>query len=805
MGFLCKRGLVFVALLSLLLTLPAKALTFDEFLQSEPLGQHVEVLEDVRGEWTITDVASPQLLRSFRPLSQPVLNAGYSNSVFWLRLVLDYQPVTEQRDARWLLELAYPPLDSVKLYVTQEGQWREIASGDSLPFAARPIKAHTYLFPLPLAAGQSEVVYLRLQSEGSLQAPLTLWSPISYLEEQPGRIYALGMIYGVLLVMLVYNLFIFISVRDWSYLFYILYIGSFGLYQLSVNGAAIEYFWPDNPWWANAATPFLVGMAGVFGSQFARSFLHTSEHSPWLDRLLLALMLWAAGCMVLALTSSYSVAMPLATLMALVFSVLVFTAGLVALWRGMRVARYFLFAWTAFLLGGVINTLMVMGYLPNMFLTMYASQIGSAIEVALLSLALADRINALKEERARILHEASEKLQVLNKELANSNRLKDEFLSNLTHELRTPMNGVIGALELMQTVPMSTELQEYQRTATGSARDMLRMVDDILALTQLQASKLYALHEPFSLRSLLDGLRQDFAPKAQARGLTFTVQLDEKLPDIVESDAGKLAQALSYLLDNALKFTRKGHVRLQVSQASAEPGRSLTLRFEVSDTGIGFDEEFGQRIYDNFRQADGSHSRAYAGLGIGLSLCQQLVGLLRGELSHTSTPNVGSCFTLKLKLGLPHTGRPLHELPKRLPDETLTLHREPHECKVLLVEDDPVNQLVIRGMLLRLGYQVRTADNGEEALTIVGREAFDGVLMDCQMPYMDGFAACRALRELPSGKQLPVLAVTAYTQNADRERCLAAGMDDYLAKPVRLEELKLLLQRWVLARPHVGQ
>ena len=509
--------------------------------------------------------------------------------------------------------------------------------------------------------------------------------------------------------------------------------------------------------------------------------------------------------MALALTTSYSVVMPLATLMALAFSILVFVAGLVALWRGMRVARYFLFAWTAFLLGGVVNTLMVMGYLPNMFLTMYASQIGSAIEVALLSLALADRINALKEERARILHEASEKLQVLNKELANSNRLKDEFLSNLTHELRTPMNGVIGALELMQTVPMSTELQEYQRTATGSARDMLRMVDDILALTQLQASKLYALHEPFSLRSLLDGLRQDFTPKAQVRGLTFTVQLDEKLPDIVEGDAGKLAQALSYLLDNALKFTRKGHVRLQVSQAAAELGRSVTLRFEVSDTGIGFDEEFGQRLYESFRQADGSHSRAYAGLGIGLSLCRQLVGLLRGELTHTSTPNVGSCFTLKLKLGLPQTARTVYEVPKRLPHEELTLRREPHECKVLLVEDDPVNQLVIRGMLLRLGYQVRTADNGEEALKIVGREAFDGVLMDCQMPYMDGFAACRALRELPSGKQLPVLAVTAYTQNADRERCLAAGMDDYLAKPVRLEELKLLLQRWLLARPHPGQ
>ncbi|MCJ8169822.1 response regulator [Pseudomonas sp. A3.4] len=792
---MCLMGVLWLAV-----TLPANALTFDEYTRSEPLGMHLEVLEDVRGAWTIEDVAAPLLRRNFRPLEQPVLNAGYSKSVFWLRLVLDYQPVSESKGADWILELAYPPLDSAELFTQGAGGWQRTATGDSLPFAERPLQAHNYLFPLHLSAGETQVLYLRVQSEGSLQAPLTLWSPMAYLEQQPGRIYALGMIYGVLLVMLVYNLFIFISVRDTSYLFYILYIATFGLYQLSVNGAAIEYFWPNNPWWANAATPFLVGAAALFGCQFARSFLHTREHSLWVDRLLLLLMLWAAVCMVLALTASYSVAMPIATMMAMAFSILVFSAGVVALWRGMRVARYFLFAWSAFLCGGFINTLMVMGYLPNVFFTMYASQIGSAIEVALLSLALADRINALKEERARILQEAGHKLQLLNKELANSNRLKDEFLSGLTHELRTPMNGVIGALELMQTVPMTTELQEYQRTATGSARDMLRMVDDILALTQLQACQLYARHEPFSLRAMLDGLRQEYAQKAHARGLTFNLTIDDKLPDILESDAARLSQALGYLLDNAVKFTRKGHVRLQVGALSSEPSRSLTLRFDVSDTGIGFSEETGAHLYDTFRQADGSHSRAYGGLGIGLSLCRQLVGLLRGELSHSSTPNVGSCFTLKLKCTLPQATRVLSDAPVLPLGELPEPLREPHVCKVLLVEDDPVNQLVIRGMLLRLGYQVRTADNGADALKVLARESFDAVLMDCQMPHMDGFAACRALREMPSGKNLPVLAVTAYTQSGDRDRCLAAGMDDYLPKPVRLDDLRRLLHRWVLMR-----
>ena len=170
--------------------------------------------------------------------------------------------------------------------------------------------------------------------------------------------------------------------------------------------------------------PFLIGSAALFGCQFARSFLHTAEHSPWMDRTLLGLMAMGGLVMVLSLAASYGVALRLATSLALIFTVVIFTAGVLAWLRGMRVARYFIFAWTTFLIGGAINTLMVLGYLPNIFLTMYASQIGSALEVGLLSLALADRINAMKEERTRILQEAGRKLEALNQELANSNRLR---------------------------------------------------------------------------------------------------------------------------------------------------------------------------------------------------------------------------------------------------------------------------------------------------------------------------------------------------------------------------------------------
>lgn len=776
----------------------AAAVEFDEHTRYITLGPLMQVFEDVRGDATIEEVSSAALDASFRANGKPVLNAGYSRSVFWLRVDLLYRPLGPGASPPWLLELAYPPLDHLDLYLPDGAGGYRLAqrTGDALPFASRQIKQNNFLFALDLPPNQMQRIYLRVQSQGSMQMPLGLWSGRAFIEEQPTRIYVLGIIYGVLLVMLVYNLFIFLSVRDTSYLYYILYIASFGLYQVSVNGAGVQYFWPDNPWWANAATPFLIGSAALFGCQFARSFLHTAEHSLWIDRALRVLMAIGALVMVLALTVSYAISLRVATYLALLFTVVIFTAGIRAWWRGMRVARYFIFAWSAFLVGGVINTLMVLGYLPYSFLTMYASQFGSALEVGLLSLALADRINAMKEERTRILQQAGQELELLNRELADSNRLKDEFLATVTHELRTPMNGVIGSLELMQTVKLDVELEQYQKTAASSARDMMRMVNDILALTELQAGKLYPRREPFSLRGLFDGLRVQYFQHAADKGLGFELLLADDLPDTLEGDAAKLAQALGYLLDNAIKFTARGSVRLRVSAAGGLTG-SLPLRIEVIDSGIGFNAPADGSLYQQFKQLDGSMTRQYGGLGIGLAICRQLVELLGGNLQHHSVPGQGSTFTVDLHLNLPAQVRdaaPAVRRPGGVPC------RHPEQCTVLIVEDNAINQLVTRGMLLKLGYRVRTADNGAEALQRLHDESMDAVLLDCQMPVMDGFATCRALRQLPGCADLPVLAITAHSHSGDRERCLAAGMSDYMAKPVKFLELQTLLHDWVLCR-----
>ncbi|KMT55479.1 hybrid sensor histidine kinase/response regulator [Pseudomonas fildesensis] len=777
-------------LILLLCGLPmlASAIEFTQDTRSLPLGRSMQVLEDPSDTLTIADVSSPAYAAQFKTHDKATLNAGYSRSVFWLKVDLHYMAKDPRSPRTWFLELAYPPLNHLDLYQRDTtGNYRMTArTGSALPFSSRQVRQSNYLFKLNFVPDQQETLYLRLQSQGSIQAPLTLWAGTAYMEEQPLRLYVLGAIYGVLLGMLIYNLFIYLSVRDTSYLYYILYIASFGLYQLSVNGVAAEYFWPNNPWWTNAAVPFLIGSAALFGSLFARSFLHTAQHSRWINRLLLALVAGGAVVMLLSLMTSYALALRLATGLALVFTVTIFVAAIKAWYCGQRMARYFIIAWSAFLLGGVVNTMMVLGYLPNIFLTMYASQIGSAIEVALLSLALADRINGMREQQAQILLDASQKLEVLNLQLARSNRLKDEFLATLTHELRTPMNGVIGSLELMQTVPLDDDLAQYQQTAAGSARDMMRMVNGILTLTELQAGRLSAQPRVFSLRSVLDTLRQQFSASAQSKGLAFSIDVADELPDRVIGDADKLLQCLDCLLDNAFKFTHEGSVRLRVVGVPHSDG-GVRLSFIVTDTGIGFAFLDEATLYQRFFQLDGSMTREYGGLGIGLAICRQLIELLGGRLTHHSEPRKGSRFQLEMEVDA------VPAEPKSA--SQFAAQRTPQECAVLLVDDNSVGQLAVRGMLLKLGYRVKTADSGTTALAALQAETFDAVLLDVPE---GGFSLCCQIRALPGCGELPVIALSTSLNTSERERCHGIGVTERLVKPVRFEALQAVLERRVL-------
>lgn len=639
------------------LPLLAKAVEFDEHLRTLALGDAVRVLEDPSAALTIDEVASPAMAGRFRALKNNALSAGFTHSAFWMRVELTYRP-TRPLAMQFLLELAYPPMDYIDLYVPDANGIPRLAwqTGDMLPFSSRQVRQHNYLFPLDLPPEQSRTLYLRVASHGFIQAPLNLWSSQAYIEAQPGRLYLLGAIYGVLLGLLAYNLFVYLTVRDPIYLWYILHLGSFALFQLSLNGVGIEFLWPDSPWWANACTTFFIAAAVLFAAGFSRGFLDTPRLARWAD---VALRLVGAAALIVmawSLLGDESVALRLVIVLLVTFIPLALSIGVLALRNGRRVARYFVTAWLALGVGVAIKFLMMMDVLQSGFLVMYSSHIGVMAEVALLSLALGDRVNWLREQQAQGLAVATENLAQVNRQLATSNRLKDEFLATLTHELRTPMNGVIGSLELMQGGVVDDETEIYRQAAARSAQAMMGMIDGILTLTELQAGRLQVRIQPFNLRALLSELRGEHGYRAHDKGLGFVVSASETLPDTMQGDVVKLRQCLDCLLDNALKFTSQGHVALHVSTCGSLewPGQPnlVRVRFDVSDTGIGFGPLEEATLYQSFFQADSSTTRQYDGLGIGLAISRRLVELMGGELHHQSKPGHGSHFFLELPLTL---------------------------------------------------------------------------------------------------------------------------------------------------------
>ncbi|RZA07193.1 MAG: response regulator, partial [Proteobacteria bacterium] len=318
-----------------------------------------------------------------------------------------------------------------------------------------------------------------------------------------------------------------------------------------------------------------------------------------------------------------------------------------------------------------------------------------------------------------------------------------------------------------------------------------------LILTELQAGRLYPRNEPFSLQALLDSMQMQFSRQAHAKGLAFTVERAAGLPDRLQGDAKKLALCLACLIDNGIKFTREGSVNVRVSGGEPQDDH-LQVIFKVSDSGIGFTHRDEETLYQRFYQLDGSMTREYGGLGIGLAICRQLAELVGGQLHHQSEPGRGSCFEFSVRLGVveAHPGRALSTSAGAFGTQ-----RAAHECTVLLVDDNSVDQLVVRGMLLKLGYRVRTAEDGSGALALLARERFDAVLMECRLPTQSALQTTRALRSLPGCERLPVLAITDVGQQGQRERCLEAGVSVCLARPVRFEELQTLLHGCVLAQP----
>jgi PAS domain S-box-containing protein len=414
-----------------------------------------------------------------------------------------------------------------------------------------------------------------------------------------------------------------------------------------------------------------------------------------------------------------------------------------------------------------------------------------------------ERLNFVVDITAR--KSGEEELRRANAELERATQAKSEFLATTSHEIRTPLNGVIGLTNLLQATALDPRQREYLVGIQASGTALLGLISDILDLSKIEAGRLTLERQPLDLRRLVGEIVALFAAEAQAKGLDLCTQVDPAVPPLLTGDALRLRQVLANLVGNAVKFTVQGMVMVGVAAAIDDDAESVLLRMTVRDTGIGIAPEVQATLFAPFVQAEASTTRRYGGTGLGLAIARGLVEAMGGQIGVESALGQGSTFWLTLRLACTGAGEESPLVPDQAeqPASGLQVAGSGARGRVLVAEDNAINRLVAVGLLESLGYAVQTAETGRQAVEAVGREPYDLVLMDVHMPELDGFAATAAIREREQngggGRRVPIVALTADALAGDAEKSLAAGMDDHLTKPVTLDRLVAVVERWIPA------
>ena len=807
------------------------------------LATYVEYAVDPTAARTIDEMSRSANWRS--PIDGQNPAFGFSDAVYWIRLKLRNDtagPIV------WFLQQSYPLIDSLILFepavptaAANAGNeaaneaWKRTRSGDGIPFVERPVPHRSLMFSIETPPGFSGYYYLRFESSSSLNVVLSAADPESFRRFDEGAAAFVWLYYGLILAVLLYNLFIAVTMRSASHGYFVAHSFFLLIFVSGMSGVAAQYFWPRSVWWTNTSIPVSLGLLGISLLQFGRSFLRIKAHSLFWDRVYLFFLTALALTVTAAFFIEYRYS--IVTISALnnvgiVICVLIAVPYL-AIRKRSREARIALAAMFVLFFGAALNFLQTFGFIAASALNEYSYAVGWVLASILLSFGLADQINMLRRQLAGLNAALEKKVRLRTADLdrarvqaENANRSKSEFLANMSHEIRTPMNAILGMAEMIgdpKTPARDQEQQRYLSILRGAGETLMALIDDILDLSRIEAGRIELHFAPVDVREIARGVVDMFRAAAQDKGLELRLEIAQETPIAVRSDGGRLRQILVNLIGNAIKCTEEGHVRIAID---ADGDR---VRYEVSDTGPGIAPDQQALIFEAFVQADSSSTRRFGGTGLGLAISRQLTELLGGRLELQSDSETGSRFYFALPLAGPGAGRALVEesgrsdapransgerkIPSAPPESAAVAPgvASPDSAaalRILLVEDNSDNRALIQAFLKGTGWRLDFAVNGAEGVEKFRSGAYDLVLMDVQMPVLDGYEATRRIRALESTREekqrqrrsgrprVPIIALIAHAMKEAVTESLAAGCDGHLSKPVRKSDLLAAITRF---------
>ena len=705
---------------------------------------------------------------------------GFTQNNFWSKTKI--KNLTNSK-LNYYLETARPITDLVELFIVDvaSGKITTKISGDNLAYSERSFDNRKTIFKIEIAPKSSLQLYMHLKSDGEvIKIPMMLYSSERFIQMISNEQLFFGIFYGILSIAAIIYFFFFFALNEKIFLYYSLYVLFVGLLQFALDGFFYKYVTPNAGWFSNHTVLFMAIIAVFFSGKYSELFLKIKKNSKKIYILfnIAYVLLFLLLLCIIFIPSTLLFSYVLVNVLTLVFLILI-VCSIIYLYCKKKYIDPFFTAGISFLIIGFgIFILYNFGLLPNNFFTQSSSKLGTGLEVIFLSLSMANLIRNLKNEKNEL-----NRLALIRSEEMND--LKSYFLSNISHELRTPLNAIINLIDSISSEVQDDVIKKNCQIIKYSSHSLLSSVNDILDFSKIEKGELKLEKNSFDLVQVLGNLKNNAINRAEDKGLVFQFSKSGTFPDLVIGDVNRLVQVVNNVLNNAIKFTATGFVKFHVD-CQLKVGNIASLILTVSDSGVGISKDKMESIFDSFSQNIIDNKRKFGGLGLGLYIVKTLVDMQNGTIKMESKVNEGTTVVITIDFAISAQQRKLEAPAKFVLDDLVGK-------SILVVEDNPINQMVIKMITKKwLDTKVVYANNGQEALDAFKTNQFDIVLMDLQMPIMDGYEATIAIRNGEVGahnSNIPIIAVTADVMETTKDRVKEIGMNDYLSKPLKKETL----------------